>query len=298
MSQVQRLTDQELLHEIERRFEEKNLSIKEMEFMNKKLLDLNQRLAEMDSTKSQFLSLIKNEFNNPISSVLNLISNIVLKKHPEKHDDMVAMMHMEILRLDFQIKNIIAASEIEAGRIENYFSLIDFKNILEDAKAMFVYLVRDKRLTIVFSDTTEGKIYSDSQKIFLILMNLLSNSCEFSHQDTEVKIDIFNDQNSFVIRVSDIGEGILLDNKQLVYNRFAQFNRGTARAQTGLGLGLSVAKGMAEALDGEIDYESVPGERTVFVVKLPIISEELATGASAGSSNEFLFEDFGDAQEI
>lgn len=73
------VTDNELLEEISRRFEEKKSSIKEMEFMTKKLLKMNDKYKHAQDVKSRFLSLIKNEFNNPMSSLLN-ISNLILKK--------------------------------------------------------------------------------------------------------------------------------------------------------------------------------------------------------------------------
>ena len=86
MQDLHNLSDESILQEIERRFKEKNASIEESEFLNKKLIDLNQRLIEVDSVKSEFLSLIKNEFNNPISSVLNICSIVLTGKKPEKTD--------------------------------------------------------------------------------------------------------------------------------------------------------------------------------------------------------------------
>ena len=68
--------DNELLKEIGRRFDEKASSIEEMEFLTKKLLDMNEKSKNAQEVKSQFLSLVKNEFNNPISSLLN-ISNML-----------------------------------------------------------------------------------------------------------------------------------------------------------------------------------------------------------------------------
>jgi phosphopantetheinyl transferase (holo-ACP synthase) len=80
MPKIQEISDKTLLDEISRRFAEKEASIKEMEFMTKKLLDMNEKTKEAEATKSKFLSLIKNEFNNPISTLLSLSKKIVEKK--------------------------------------------------------------------------------------------------------------------------------------------------------------------------------------------------------------------------
>jgi signal transduction histidine kinase len=298
MAELQNIADKELLDEIQRRFTEKSASLGELEFLNKKLVDLNKRLVEMDSVKSRFLSLIKNEFNNPISSVLNLCGHLISKKRPEKFDDIVGMMHMEVLRLDFQIKNIIAASEIEAGETENYIAKIDFKSIFEDSKHSFYYTIKDKNLKINFIDNTDKNITTDGNKIFLIFLNLLSNACEYSYVDGAIDVEINQKDENIIINVTDIGEGIIVDNKLSIYNRFAQFSRGINRAQTGLGLGLSVVKSMAEALDGTVDYESEPNKKTVFTVIFPIKNSENCDSSMSGGANDILFDDFDDAVEM
>ena len=296
MQEIEKISDSELLLEIQRRFDEKNSTLGEMEFLNKKLIDLNKRLMEVDSVKSQFLSLIKNEFNNPISSVLNICTHLISGKRPEKSVELTEMLHMEILRLDFQIKNIIAASEIEAGKTENYFTRVDFESILDDVKPTFYYLIKDKNLMIEFKNETVGEVYSDAGKIYLILLNLISNACEYTFENGKILVDTKSDSDYLYITVEDNGEGIEVENKLLVYNRFTQFSKGATRAKTGLGLGLSVVKGEVEALDGEVDYESEDG-KTEFTVKIPLAKEGILQGGSGGS-NDTLFEDFDDAVEM
>ncbi|MCI4399840.1 MAG: HAMP domain-containing histidine kinase [Campylobacteraceae bacterium] len=296
MQELEKISDVELLGEIQRRFDEKNRTLNETEFLNKKLIELNKRLMEADSVKSQFLSLIKNEFNNPISSVLNICSHLVSGKKPEKAHELIEMLHMEVLRLDFQIKNIIAASEIEAGKSENYYMKVDFASIMDDVRSSFYYLIKDKNLNLEFTDETKGDIYTDAGKIYLILLNLVSNACEYTFENGNIWVAVRNDDKNLYIDVKDDGEGIEVENKLLVYNRFTQFSKGATRAKTGLGLGLSVVKGVVEALGGEVDYESKKG-KTEFSITIPLPSEDLVRSGSGGS-NDILFEDFDDAVEM
>jgi len=208
----------------------------------------------------------------------------------------MAMMHMEVLRLDFQIKNIIAASEIEAGETANYYSRVDFNEIFEDAKKSFYYIIKDKELSVNISNELNDSINSDGQKIYLICLNLLSNACEYSYAKGVINVRVLMKDENVVIIFEDMGEGIISDNKLLVYNRFTQFNRGINRTKTGLGLGLSVVKGMSEALGGSVDYESEPEKLTSFIVTIPIIQD--GNKLMSGGSNDVLFEDFDNALEM
>jgi len=203
---------------------------------------------------------------------------------------------MEVLRLDFQIKNIIAASEIEAGKTESYITRVVLSSILDDIKPSFYYLIKDKNLNIEFTDDTTVDIYTDASKIYLILLNLLSNACEYAFENGNIWIAARNDEEYLYLYVKDEGEGIDVDNKLLVYNRFTQFSKGATRAKTGLGLGLSVVKGEVESLGGDVDYDSEKG-KTEFAVKIPLVKDASLQGSSSGS-NDILFEDFDDAFEM
>lgn len=292
---LSKIDDKELLKEIGRRFEEKSASIAEMEFMTKKLLELNEKTKEAEAIKGEFLSIIKNEFNNPLSTLLNFAS--ILVKKPEKVQEIARLMHLELLRLDFHFKNIFAATEIEAGEIANYYSVIDFDSIFEDVKKQFIYIIEEKNLKLSYKNSINSQIVSDGKKLYLILLNLVSNACEFSFSNSDVNIEIKEDEDNFFIMVEDFGEGIYLDYQAKIFDRFQKFSSGRTRAHSGLGLGLSVCRGMAEALSGEISFESKEG-LTKFNVKFPKKPQELEVIDSSSDANMLLFDDFSDVKEL
>lgn len=296
MTELDKITDKDLLGEIGRRFEEKAASLQEMEFMTKKLLELNEQTKKAEAIKSQFLSLIKNEFNNPISSLLNLSRMLVTKKSPERFDEMVRLQQMELLRLDFQLKNIFSATEIEAGEIANDYVKVDMESVFNDALASFRYLVEEKKLQVSYEPHCEGEIVSDAGKLYMILLNLISNACEFSYPEAKVHVRTRCDDQVFILEVEDFGEGIHLDFKAEIFNRFSKYSTGKTRAHSGLGLGLSVVRAMAEALEGDVDFSTKDGN-TVFTVTLPLKNDEL-TASSGQGSNETFFDDFSDAVEL
>lgn len=286
---ISKANDNELLKEIGRRFDEKASSISEMEFLTKKLLDLNEKSKNAQEVKSQFLSLVKNEFNNPMSSLLNISSMLSQATDIKKINTLGELLKRELLTIDFSLKNIFAASEIEAGEIGNEYSKISIKEIFNETTSYLDTLIEDKNLSLSLIDNCEKQLISDSQKIYLILLNLLSNACEFSYQDKEVKVIIEYAEESFKIIVEDYGEGIKEEHCKHIYNRFVHYETGNTRETAGLGLGLSVTKGMSEALDGTID--NIQGKGTTrFIVTIPYVDENNLEVSTAFGSNEFMFD--------
>lgn len=289
---VNNVSDSELLKEIERRFEEKASSINEMEFMTKKLLAMNEKSKEAEDVKSHFLSLIKNEFNNPLSALLNF-SHRLLKSEDitvEKVHTIANLMHMDLTKLDFSMKNIFAASEIEAGEIANDYTKVVIKDIFDEIVDYLDYLIEEKSLKLEFQDSCDKDFISDPKKINLILLNLISNACEYSYPHAPVNVLVSCDKDSLRIEVEDLGEGVEKEHNKEIFNRFVFFNTGKTRANTGLGLGLSVARGMVEALGGTIDNIN-KDDKTVFVVTIPYVNEEEISLSQSVGSNEFMFDD-------
>jgi hypothetical protein len=97
------LSDSSLLKEIDRRFKEKQSSIEEMEFLTKKLLELNEKSKKAQEVKSQFLSLVKNEFNNPVSSLLNVADMLKKANDLEKVHIMGDLLKRDLLKMDFSL---------------------------------------------------------------------------------------------------------------------------------------------------------------------------------------------------
>jgi signal transduction histidine kinase len=284
------LDDSALLREIERRFKEKQSSIEEMEFLTKKLLEMNEKSKQAQEVKSQFLSLVKNEFNNPVSSLLSVADMLQRAQNLDKARAMGELLKRDLLKMDFSLRNIFAASEIEAGEIANDYNQIDIEELVEEMKEYFTLLIVDKGLHVTLENHCTKPLISDSHKMHLILLNLLSNACEFSYENKPVPVRFTCNAKGYTLVVENFGEGISEDHTKEIYNRFVHFETGNTRASAGLGLGLSVARGMCEALDGTID-NTHSGEAIQFVVFIPYVSEEDISISKVHGSNEFMFDE-------
>jgi len=291
------VSDAVLLEEVKRRFDQKNSTLDEMAFLTKKLYVLNEKLKEHDSIKGEFLSLIKNVFNNPLSSLLNLSSMMRKNEDTPKTQTMKLLLDMELHKLDFQLNNIFTAAEIEAGEIANYWSEVNLHLIIDEAKEAFNYLIEDKELTFVSEINVDRFIVSDAKKLHTIFSNLISNACEYSFPGQKVMIEASIENEHLLISISDIGDVIAKEFKKEIFSRFKKVGAYGSKAKTsvdGLGLGLSIVSALVEALDGEINYSSNE-QATQFSIRLKLQDISKAEALMSESANEFMFDD---AQEM
>lgn len=294
------VSDAVLLEEVKRRFDQKNSTLEEMAFLTKKLYVLNEKLKEHDSIKGEFLSLIKNVFNNPLSSLLNLSSMMRKNEDTPKTQKMKLLLDMELRKLDFQLNNIFTAAEIEAGEIANYWSEVDLRLIIEEVKEAFSYLIEEKELVFVSDINVDRLIVSDAKKLHTIFANLISNACEYSFPTNKVIISANVEDDMLCMSVSNVGDVIAKEFKKEIFSRFKKVGVHESKARTsvdGLGLGLSIVSGLVESLDGEVEYSSNE-QATVFTIKMKLQDQEKAEALMSESANEFMFDDTQEMKEF
>lgn len=294
MKNLENIASNELIQEIQRRFLERESTIKDMNSMMKKMEEINKKLLKAEENKSKFMSIIKNEFNNPLSSMLSLSTSLLNTSNDEKVSFIGRTIQEEALLLNFQINNIITAAEIESGTLDMQSSNVDFQDMTLQIKEELKYPFRNKKTQIKFNISSENDFAYDREKVYRILINLISNAVEFSPSDSVVEVDIFEEVNDFKLLVKDYGEGIEENEKEKIFNRFYQAHSGMNRAHRGQGLGLSIIQDLVNFLDGNIRFESKLGEYTIFEVTLPKLSKE----NSLFDDDDFMFSDFDSATEF
>lgn len=287
------LTDIELLAELKRRFDNNALLLDEEKSLTAQLNAVNEKLILSEDLKSNFLSNIRNEINNPIASILELSKNIM-----EGNMDVDAMkkfgalIHAEAFDLDFQFKNIFLSAEIEAGESPLSIISVNVGSVLDTIIKSFEYRIHKKKITVIFENLIEEFHYfhTDTEKFHLIMSNLLANAITFNRKGGSIKIVSKIANNQLIISVQDTGIGISDKNKERIYNRFLQLDAGSIKTYGGHGLGLTVTKAMLEIIQGEITLSSEVGVGSIFTVTInqfENVGDD--SGISSTDGNDFLF---------
>ena len=296
---MQNLTDEQILQELEKRFKEYKNSTKDLRKLTNELTEVNKKLEESEAMKSHFISNITNEIVNPFAAIIGLSKNI-LESEDESWDKIISMVHLihsEAFNLDFQLKNIFAAAKIEAGEWAPEITNVDVNQLIKSVIESFKYESDKKEIKIKYSfdiyPGVEKSFYfpTDPEKLNLILTNLISNAIKFSNEKGEIIVKALLKDENLLVSVTDFGAGVSKENKKIIFNRFKKADTGVNIVNRGHGLGLSINKAIIDMLNGNLDLESKPGEKTVFSISIPpgeVINE---LGGFASDGNEFMFND-------
>jgi CheY-like chemotaxis protein len=169
------------------------------------------------------------------------------------------------------INDLVDISKIEAGlvQIENMES--DINDQLEYIYSFFKPEVEAKGLTFCLRDylsDNESVIYSDREKIYAILINLVKNAIKYTEKGS-IEFGCFKKGDFLEFYVADTGIGIPADRQEAIFERFIQADIADKMARQGAGLGLSISKAYIEMMDGKIWVESVEGSGSTFYFTLP-----------------------------
>jgi len=289
------LTDEQLLNELKRRFDENRRTLDS----GKKLIDelnaVNAKLLASEDLKSNFLSNIRNEINNPITSILELSKNISEGNLTEDSvKRFAALIYLEAFDLDFQLKNVFLSAEIEAGESPLSVSSIHISSFIKGIVASFDKKIAKKKIEMTLNlSIEENQIFkTDTEKLHLILSNIIANAVHFNHPGGTIKVDanIDNDEK-LVVKIHDSGIGISQENIEKIYDRFHQVEEGSTKTYGGHGLGLCITKSLLEILDGDIKVESKLGEGSLFTITINPLQGNEENDVFSSDGNDFLFGD-------
>lgn len=289
------MTDDELIRELRHRFEENRKALFDLNVVNQKLVEMNARLERSEALKSDFLSNIRNEIINPLGAIMGLSQQIAGSAAQDDVAGTASMIYSEALKLDFQMRNIFIAAELEAGECDPNIAHVDVVSVIRNGIDSFVHLAFAKKIALNFRSDVVGDetvfFSTDAEKTEVIVANLLANAIEFSPEGGSIEVSVSLREQELLLAVADSGIGIDVADRGVIFERFRQLETGSRKSHPGHGLGLSITRALVELLGGSIDVSGEKGQGALFTVTLPqaAISDEMEMFAEDG--NLFLFSD-------
>ncbi len=245
-----------------------------LEAQQKQLEVINKRLLEDNKYKSDFLAIMSHELRTPLTSsvaftdVLEKISGGTDKERRIINE--IKTNNQTLLSL---INNILDMARIEAGKAELLLEPVDFVDVINAVEKVIKPLADKKELTLITDvDRTVPLIKGDREKLRRIVENLLSNAVKFTRAGGHVRVWVKFDgaTQEITINVEDNGIGIAPEEQSLVFEKFVQGDSSIHRPYSGSGLGLALARELAELHGGRITLESELGKGSIFTVTIPV----------------------------
>ncbi len=291
------LNDKQLLKVLRDRLDERKSYETEVEHLSKELQEITRKFKESEALKSHFISNISNEIVNPFTSILGLSKAIlsVEKQDWKKVVSMVALIHSEAFNLDFQLRNIFVAAKIEAGEIQPNVAKVNIRSLIQTGIDSFNIVSRKMGIDISLDFNIEhgfGKNYyfkTDSEKLKLVISNLVNNALKYSFKDSKIIVTVWVDEDILYFSVKDNGTGISEKNQKIIFERFKRIDTGINSLNRGHGLGLSITKALLDVMGGNIEIDSKKGDGSTFTVSLPE-ARNIVDGFS-GDGNDIFFDE-------
>lgn len=243
--------------------------INEHQELVEKLKNLEIRLKESEKSRFDFLSNIRNQLNNPLSSIIILSEHLIDKLTDTEESRIAKLIHSESLNLDFVLKNLIASGEFSAGEANLEISTFHIKDLINEALRTFSNKTNEKQLKVNLICPESLKITTDRFKLSLALHNLISNAIVFNKYKGSILITIESNKNFLDIAVTDEGSGFSEEEASLIFIPFKQLSSGSNRIYISTGIGLSLVKNITEILEGKINFKSDIGKGSTFTLSVP-----------------------------
>lgn len=246
----------------------------QLELRAAELEQVNAELRMLDRAKDNFLSTVTHELRTPLSTIrgyVEMLESEGLGELTAQQQNALKVMTRNIERLGTLIDEIIEFSRMAVQGISLHLTLLSSRRLLHEcAQSMEPQLnARDIHLTVNASPEAE-LIWGDRRRLVQILSILLSNAVKFCNPGDMVKLSVERRVGSTVaVSVADTGIGIDPVVQKRVFDKFYQADSSLSRRYEGAGIGLSIAKTIAEAHGGHIDLQSEPGHGSTFTVILP-----------------------------
>jgi len=292
MYQNTKITDELLIDELKIRISRYHEALDELQTLNVELKEVNKKLQESESLKTHFLSNIANEIVNPFTSILGLSRNIMSmdKNNFDKAKKMAEYIYLEAFNLDFQLKNIFAAAEIEAGESSLLYSNVSIIELIKDILEQFKSEMSLKGITYEIIDNVKienFKFKTDNEKFSLIISNLVSNAINYGKENAKIEITLEKIDKNLKVVVKDYGKGIPKEKRQKIFDRFNRLGSKINSIDKGHGIGLSICKYYIELLEGEISFNTIENKGTEFILILKEI--EIENNNYSADSNKIFF---------
>ena len=240
----------------------------------RELVAAREEAERQSARKSEFLARISHELRTPLNAILGfsdvLRQELFGKLGNEKYLDYARDIHESGEHLLSLVNDLLDLARIEAGRFQVQFTEVDLPEVVQEATRLLRDQAQEAEIDLrVVIPEELPKVVADARSVKQILLNLLSNAIKYGREGGRVVVALRQlPEGGLELSVKDDGPGMSDDELRQALEPFSRVER-TGEGKPGTGLGLPLAKALAEANKARFEVKSAPGEGTAARVVFP-----------------------------
>jgi len=252
-------------------------------------------LRAADRRKDEFLATLAHELRNPLAPLRNALAILKLAGNdPDKAQQAREMMERQLSQMVRLVDDLLDVSRITTGKLSLRKELVELGGIVRSAvDTARPFIDARHHVLEVTLPPRPVMLAADPTRLAQVFSNLLNNAAKFTPLHGRIGLAVERDGGDVVVKVTDNGIGIDVDQLPTVFEMFAQVDQSLERTQAGLGVGLTLARRLTELHGGSLAASSGgPGRGSTFTVRLPLADttaaaehrpiHDASNGATAG----------------
>ncbi len=242
----------------------------ELDRLARTLNDMLSRLDDAFHQMRQFSADASHELQTPLT-ILKGEMEVALRspRSPEEYQRVLKSGLEEIDRISHLVEGLLLLARADAGVLRLDLGPVELKELLREIHEQVKVLADDRFISFRLSSPETVSVRGDREHLRRLLLNLVDNAIKYTPAGGSVTLSLHSEKDWVSLRISDTGIGLSIDEQQRIFSRFHRATETRSRDEKGVGLGLSIARSIAEAHGGGIQVESAPGQGSIFTVLLP-----------------------------
>jgi signal transduction histidine kinase len=229
-----------------------------------------EELRRLSALRADFVSLVSHELRSPMAAVIGAARTLQMRwreLQPEQREAFLTLIGDETSRLAALIGDVLDTSRIDAGTFTYRFADVDLVSLVSDSVAAAV-IGQDEVPVVARLPTGVPEVRGDPERLRQVIGNLIDNAVKYSPAGLPVEVSVARGTSTVHISVSDRGPGIDVADQRLIFEKFGRVTGDGSKP--GTGLGLFIARSIAEAHGGDLTVSSAPGRGATFTLSLPV----------------------------
>jgi two-component system CheB/CheR fusion protein len=243
----------------------------------------HQKIREAVQRRDQFLAMLSHELRNPLSAIVTATRLLRTAGDPQGRTRFVETLERQSMQMARLLDDLLEASRVTQNKIELRRRVVDLRVVSRDAVDAVRTLADERGLQVATDiDGQPLLVDGDPARLQQIQVNLLNNALKYTPRGGHIALSVAREGERAVVRVRDDGVGIPPEMLESVFELFVQSQRTLARADGGIGVGLTLVKALVELHGGSVSAHSDgSGKGSEFVASLPLCGgDSTETGSS------------------